>query len=379
MTTPAAISVKADLSPLTVHPFRTVIVGAAALVAGIWATTQIDRQVNQTFAGRLQSRMVTITAQQPARLKSISVSPGERVSAGTPLFVLESEEIVVQPASTRQQGAEQLQQTALRVKAAAELEINWRRRELQGEMFQTQLRMASLTKEKLHLDVAQIAWREHLSASAVFQEEPPPVSVFRFISDAPPPVTDERVRAMLREDAAAATAEAITAQIALCEQRLTELRNLDSLLDAQIRTSHGVDRAEEEARRAAEQTATVQDESQPAIAVASPSYGLVGVFHRQPGDRVAAGEILVQILDDDRRSIEVEVPSASVNRFEPGQSITLKFPGNETRTGVIAAIPPQTSTDRGESADSLVKLVIEPTGRLWPQVPIGSQVLVVQP
>lgn len=378
MTTPTAVPAKTEFPNFAVRPLRTIAVGAIALAAGVWATTQFDRQTSQMYSGRLQARMVTITAQSAARLKTIHVTPGERVAAGTPLFVLESEE-ALQQTSQRRQEAEHKQQTAIRVKAAAELELHWRRRELQAEIFQTQLRLAGVKQERLHLDVAKIAWREQLSATTVFRDEPPRSSVFRFISDAAPVATEERVQAMLNEDAAATTAEALDVQIALCEQRLIELRNLDSLLESQIWTSHGVEHAKEESRIAAEAAAAQTDESQSAIAVLSPSYGLAGLFRRQPGDRVEAGEVLVQILDDDRRSIEVEIPSASVNLFKTGQPITLKFPGAEMRTGTIAAIPPQTSANRSEASDSVITLVIEPVGRLWPQVPIGSQVLVVQP
>lgn len=378
MTTPVAVPAKTDVPLVAVRPFRTIALAAVALAAGVWVTGQFDRQTGQTYSGRLQARMITITAQCSARLKSINVTPGERVAAGTPLFVLESETGLEQ-AALRKQDAEQKQQVALRVKAAAELELHWRRRELQSEMFQTQLRLAELKQERVHLDVAQLAWREQFSTASLFRDELPPSSVFRFISDAPPPANGVQIQAMLKEDAAAATAEALDSQIELCEQRLAELRHLDSLLDSQIRTSHGVDRAEEEYRLAAEAAAAEADNAPSGIAVASPGYGLVGLFHRQPGDRVEAGEVLVQILDDDRRSIEVEVPSAVVNRFQPGEPITLKFPGAELRTGTISAIPPQTSADRGEATDAVITLAIEPTGRLWPHVPIGSQVLVVQP
>lgn len=355
---------------------RTLALAGLGLGAGIWLSVRLEQRSEQSFPGRLQARMVTIASERPARLQDVRVKPGQRVAAGDTLFVLESPHRDAE-ITQRQQQLVQREREAQRMKAATALEIHWRRRELQGEIFQTQLRLASLRQEKLHVDVEQVAWREQLSVKTIFSGNEDQKPIFRFLSDANRDTPELRMQAMLKEDEAASAALTLGAQIKLCEQRLTELRTLDEGLEAQIRASHGA--ADEQPSPASAETAEPA-EPELQMTIASPGYGLIGVFQKHPGDEVQAGEVLVQILDDDRRSIEVEIPSWAVVRFQPGQKIRLEFPGAERRTGVISSIPPQTSSSNADpNTDAPVQLVIEPEGKLWPSVPIGSRVLVFQP
>ncbi len=354
---------------------RAAALASIALGAGIWLTGQWARRVEHSFPGHLQARMLTVTAEQTSRLQEVRVKPGQRVKAGECLLVLDSG----LPPSERDgnsQPAPQRENVPGRLKAAADLELHWRRRELQAEIFQTQFRLAGLRQEKLHQEVEQIAWRENLSSQDVFAEPQRTPTVFRFLSESVGEVPEQRVRAMLREDAAASAALAIAAQITLCEERLEELRSLDRGLEAQIRTSHGVE--------APEHAAPAEDVPTAATTtVVSPGYGLIGLTRKQAGEVVQPGEVLVQILDDDRRTIEVEIPSRMVVRFTPGQRVRLEFPGPEQRIGIVSSIAPQTSAPgiarQNLDDDAPVKLAIEPAGKLWPSVPIGSRVLVFQP
>jgi len=377
MTNQPPATAAATASTIGSH-LRAVGIIGGAIAAGVWLMGRLDQQSGRSYPGRLQARMITIATEQPARLREIQARTGQRVAAGDPLFVLESVGPLTEPHKLREAAARSAQE-AQRVQAAAELELHWRRRELQAEMFQTQLKLAALRQEKLHLDVEQVAWHEQLSVQTVFADEDRPPALFRFLSDATPEVSEVRMQAMLKEDAAASAAEAIAAQIALCEQRLVELKSLDQTIQAQIQLSFGVDAAARQHRESA--AALNMENTEPLTStIVSPSYGLLGVFHKQPGDHLNAGEFLVQILDDDRRTIEVEVPSWAAVRFEPGKPIRLEFPGHVKRTGMITAIPPQTSTSIADPAgDASVKLTVSPSGKAWPHLPIGSRVLVYQP
>jgi multidrug resistance efflux pump len=357
---------------------RTLIMVGLALATGIWLTGRLEQRTGKSFAGRLQARMITIGSDNPARLKEIRVKTGQRVAAGDPLLVLETLQRQSELLRRKQELARR-EQEVQQVKAAADLELHWRRRELQAEIFQTQLRLASLRQEKLQMDVEQVAWREQLSVHGVFSDDVSEAPFFRLISDSAHAIPEERVRAILKEDAAATAAEALASQISLCERRLEQLRILDQSLDRQIRQAHGIDAAEERCRLAAEALAA-EETSQLSTTVTSPSYGLIGVFRKQPGDLVEPGETLVQILDDDRRSIEVEVPSWALVHFSAGKTVHLGFPGGDRRTGIVSSIPPQTSRpDADATGDVPVRLTIEPSGKLWPMTPIGSRVLVYQP
>ena len=377
MTPPAP----ATNTPMPVNPrpwLRALVLAAIALVGGRWLTQTLDRESSHGYPGRLQARIFTVTAELPARLQEINVTPGKRVAAGDVLLALGEQPDAAALAELRQDVARR-EQEAQREKAAVELEIRWRRRELQAEMFQTQFKLAELRQQKLHLDVEQLAWHEQLSTSAVFSGTEQPTSLPRLLSQpSVESVSERRIRAMLQEDAAAVAAEALASQIALCEQRLDGLRALDLGLEAQVAKSHAVEQLELAARESAERLQELEEK--PGLTtVCSPGYGIVGLFRKQTGDVVDAGEIMVQILDDDRRTIEVEIPSADVVRFSVGQSVRLEFPGKIARDGIISSISPQTSSPNGslaEGRDAAVKLVISPAGKLWPPAPIGSRVLV---
>ncbi len=66
--------------------------------------------------------------------------------------------------------------------------------------------------------------------------------------------------------------------------------------------------------------------------------------------------------------------------MKPGTKLTLIFPARSKRIGLVATIPPQAMRIEGEDGDdSQVAVKIEPAGKLWPKVPIGSRVKVQVP
>ncbi len=356
---------------------RTVILGSLALAAGIAVMRQLDQQSRRSFAGRLQARVITLAADQAAHVREIHARTGQRVASGEPLCVLQAcaKQNELQ---ARKETAERLAQEARRLNATAELEIHWRRRELQAEIFQTQLKLASLRQENLHLQVAQVAWREQLSVQTVFSDTDVAPTLFRSLSDSVSLLPEDRVQALLQEDAASAAAEATATQIALCEQRLLELRELEQSLERHIRLSLDIASAEQRHRDAVAALESVNETDEP-LTVLSPGYGVIGEFRKQSGDSISIGDVLVQIVDDERRTVDVEVPSWAVVKFEPGQMVQLEFPGHEPRTGIVTTIPPQTIAAETSTGDATVKLTIAPHGKAWPQLAIGSRVLVYQP
>jgi hypothetical protein len=60
-----------------------------------------------------------------------------------------------------------------------------------------------------------------------------------------------------------------------------------------------------------------------------------------------------------------------------GDQVCLLFPGRERRQGLITRIPLRATLPTGVDEDARVELRIEPTGKLWPMLPIGSQVLLL--
>ena len=227
-----------------------------------------------------------------------------------------------------------------RSKAVTEVELAWRRRDLQTEIFETQLKVAALSQEKLNKQVEQIAWREHLmsvdvNVDSVLSDIHHP---FRSISLEVNAPDDRRLQAMLREDAAAASAESLAAQIALCEQRLKKLELLEKEIEKQVRASSGIDVAETRFNGAKQELAALESQLKE-LTMTSPTYGTIGDVKLQPGDRVPSGGTLVEILDDQQPHIVTQIPSSAASKPRQGSQ------GD-------AALSRQSKADRNRRCDS---------------------------
>lgn len=330
----------------------------------------LDRNTVNTFPGSIEARKTLVAASQTARIKEISVKTGQAIAVGDPLIQLIDAQLEDRLTGKRREIAA-LEAEVSRAKAVAEVELAWRRRELQAEIFETQLKVAALSQEKLNKQVEQIAWKDRLSSFgqdsiALLSDGDHPFRTVSAMSD------DRRLHAMLREDAAASAAETLAAQIALCEQRLKSLTALDHSLDTKIRASSGVDVHEARLTGVKQELAALEGQSRE-LTMASPVRGTIGEVTLQAGDRVAGGGTLVEILDDRQTHVAARIPSSLATRVRQGAKVTLVFPQNEQRTGLVSAISPQAVSELG-ATESVLPVRIEPTGKTWPKLAIGSNV-----
>jgi multidrug resistance efflux pump len=168
-------------------------------------------------------------------------------------------------------------------------------------------------------------------------------------------------------------------QLSLCEERLERLKRLDDELPAKVRLSVGVELAETRVKRVKDELSSLEEQCE-SLAVTSPSHGVVGSVHHESGSLVTPGDAVVELFDDDRRHLIASIPSSAVAKLKPGTKLTLIFPSRSKRIGLVATIPPQAMrTDDEQDDDSQVAVKIEPAGKLWPKVPIGSRVKVQVP
>ena len=349
-----------------------------ALAAGTGFASFLEWSVEQSHPAFLSSKKTIVTANCAARIRDTSAKPGQSVVPGDPLFQLVDVQLEDRLIAKRREIAE-LEAEIRRAKITAEIDLAWRRRELQAEVFETQLKEAALSQEKLNKQVEQLAWKEHLT-SADSNVSPMVAEVdhpFRSITKGLHLPDDRRLQAMLREDAAAATAETLTTQIALCEQRLKTIAVLEKDLETKIRAASGVDVNDARLAGAKLELAALESQSKELI-ITSPTYGTVGDLRFQSGDRVPSGATLLEILDDVPPHVVAQLPSAAASRVRHGTKVSLIFPSNEHRIGIITDIPPQITTAPG-SSDSYVAVKIEPAGKLWPKFAIGSSIKVLLP
>lgn len=357
-------------------PRRVLFLCAAALAAGIGIAEWLEVRGSKSYGGTLQSRATTISAEQPAKIQEILVTAGQRIVPGDRLLSLCDDRLESQ-IRQKQQLVVELSAEMKRVEAQAAMELEWRRRELNGEIFQTQLKVETMTHDRTAREVEQLAWQDFLKdlptgGSQVTEAVLPARSV---ILDSP--LTDERrLQAMLREDAAAAAAESLSQQLVLCEQQLKRLRDLQQGLPERVRVSAGVELAETRLTQARGELAGLEKQRD-ALTIVSSAHGLVGRIHRQPGDLVSPGDAMIELLDDERRHLIASIPSSAATRLQPGTRVELVFPGEQNRIGLVAAIPPHAVPANPLAAlDSQVEVKVEPAGKLWPKLPVGSRVQV---
>ncbi|MEK6261508.1 MAG: HlyD family efflux transporter periplasmic adaptor subunit [Planctomycetota bacterium] len=362
---------------------RMAILCLVALAAGIGVATWIEVRGATSYAGQLQARTTSVAAGRAARIASMTVTTGQRVVPGEKLLELADDRLTGQITAKKRELIE-LEADVQRVKATADVELEWRRRELQSELFQTQLKATSVSQEKLNKQVEQLAWQEHLTGRITDLDAGPSLveaaSPFRPIILNTHVMDERRVQAMLKEDAAAAAAESLAAQLTLCEQQLERLKKLGEDLPNKVRLSAGVELAETRLARVREELSSLEQQRE-SLTIVSPSHGVVGAVHHEPGDLVEPGSTIIELFDDDRRHLTASIPSSAVARLKPGTKLTLIFPSGYKRIGLVAAIPPQAMSESSTepSDDSQVAVRIEPAGKLWPKIPIGSRIKVQVP
>ena len=358
---------------------RLLLLCAASLVAGIGVAKWLEGRGSVAYGGALQSRTTSITAERTTRIQEMLLVAGQRVVPGDKLLQLTDDHLAPQIVDKQRELVE-LEADLKRIRAKADVEQEWRRRELNGEIFQTQLKVSTVTQERTAKQVEQLAWQDHLKNLQTDRTGPDladTVLPVRSVILDSPFVDERKLQAMLREDAAAVATEALSAQLVLCEQQLDRLRKLEQNLSEMVRVSVGVDLAETRIARVREELAGLEKERE-SLTVISPAHGIVGTLHHRAGDLVSAGEPIVELLDDERRHLVAHIPSTAATKLRPGTKVALVFPGRQNRIGLVAAIPPHAipADLATPSADSQVQVKVEPAGKLWPKLPIGSRVQV---
>lgn len=376
--TPSELTHVSHPSPSRQRNRLGLLVGLA-LVAGSAVAWLLDWSGDQVYPGSLQSRTTVVTSNCAARISEVSAKAGQTVAPGDPLLQLVDLQLEDRLIAKRREIAE-LEAEVSRAKVAAEIDLAWRRRDLQSEVFETQLKEAALSQEKLNKQVEQLAWKDHLTgvdsnvSPMVAEVDHPFRSISRQLQLRP---DDRRLQAMLREDAAAATAETLATQIALCEQRLKTLAVLEHDLETKIRAASGVDVNEARLTGARLELAAL-DSQQKELTISSPTYGTIGDVRFQSGDRIPNGGPLIEILDNIKPHVVAHLPSGIASQLQNGAKVSLIFPSNDKRIGIVAEIPPQAISATGTS-DSYLAVKIEPAGKLWPKLAIGSNVKVLLP
>jgi len=298
------------------------------------------------------------------------------------LVVLTDEKLDAELAAVEREVAT-LQAEVDRVRAKAEVELAIRLKELDAEIFSARLRSTGYLKEQYFNEVEGLAWRDLADDINPLGTASQTNDVFQSLVFQGSMTDETRIRSLLRREAAHNAAEVNAAQVKICEQRMQGLEDLKRELARKIRHAEGIEVAEARLAQATEKLERLR-QAQATLTLNGVAYRTVGVFRKNVGEQVASGETIVELLDNDRRFLIVDLPTRAVPEFPAESNVRLQFPGGQKCTGRVREIPPQTAAQasfnrarhNGDAAafEEVVTLRIDPTGKLWPDVPIGTAV-----
>ena len=361
---------------LPAPPGRIVLFSIAALALGVGLAFWIESPRGPECHGVLMARTTYITSKAEGILLKLAIDEGASVRIDDPLVEIVDDSLDRQISSKTQEIAA-LQSELQRTLAATELEMTWRLRTLESEICDIQLRSASFLKEKYNFELQQSMLNDVLAGDE-FAMANATDSLFKSVVIDEHMTPGTRMATVFEMEMAANAAEVSAAQVEICDMRQKQLEELRDAIPSQIRTTQGVDVAEANLARAQSELDELQHE-QRQLTIVSPSIGRVGVFHHHPGDQVKPGDRIVELLDDSQRYLLVSVPSYHITEFAIDTPVALEFPGKQLRTGRVTNVAPQTQPSQSFNVlkdDSTILIHVEPTGRLWPSVPMGSRVLV---
>ncbi|MGZ8350803.1 MAG: HlyD family secretion protein [Allosphingosinicella sp.] len=265
--------------------------GWLPLAAGLLDCPATDELMLQ---GYVEGEYIRVAPAVEGRLMTLMVARGDQVKAGAPLFTLEDTSV----AAARAESAASL--------ARAEAELADRRRALRPEEITALEAERDEAAASLRLSAAQLARQEHLVTRG----------------DSPRERLDESRAAHQRDTARLA---AIEAQLALARQAGS---------DEQIRAAA----AAVEAANAA----LAQAEWQLAqTAVAAPESGIVTDTFHEPGEWVAAGVPVVELLPPAKLKVRFFVPEPELAAIRLGAAVGVECDGCPELTAEITYIAPE--------------------------------------
>lgn len=349
--------------------FLSILVFSLSLMLTGWISSTKEEEKLQA---RLAVETVTILAEQDGQIENMIVPEGQHVSVGDPLLNLRLIHIEQNIANLRRE-VEKRETEWKKSVGKSEIDLAWRMRSLNSEILQTRLKMTELLKTEFDQRIEQQAWKDYMSERNHGLTTTSPDEVFQTVSHQRKLPGEHQFEAMIQLEAARNASEVSQVQLRLCEERLKELQKLRDELPARIRKACGVAEAENRMNAARKKLEEAQSRNV-TQQIDSTGFGEVRRYHRRVGERVRQGEKIAEIIDNSRRFLVADVPAEKMSRFVEGEILTLQFPGGKTRQGKVGK---RLKTTFQKQGSEMLQIRIEPSGKLWPKLPIGSAVQIV--
>lgn len=362
---------------LPAPPGRLLLFGLLALAAGTAVAYGLRCPSHPLVAGYLAARTTHVISDREGIVTEFVVDEGDEVGLDTPLVQL-ADNRLAEDIDQKKQEIATLRSELQRCLAAAELEVEWRMRTLNAELCDIQLRSAGFLKERFNNELRRTMIADILQGDSFVMNDSGD-SLYESVILGARLGSPDRVTSMLELEAVSNSVEVSAAQVEICEQQIKSLTALKAKTPEQVRKSAGVDVAELKLHKAESELQQLQ-RREVLLTVSSPAIGRVGVFQLNRGDHVLPGTPIVELLDSSQRYLVVHVPSQQITGYTIGTRVRLTFPGNQIREGRVYSIAPQAeprnTTPLTVGTDAPVTVHVEQVGEVWPDVPMGSRVIV---
>lgn len=366
---------RSALSGFAAGSFRTLTTLLCALLIGVLFVWLLANRQNAPVAGILTADVTQVRLPANALVQHVHVRPGDEVFTGQKLLTVENSTLLAD--RIRQQKlVRDAERAVQRLEARALLERESRRAELAAA---TALLQANLKRQRGNRNLAR-------SGAASGGSE---ILFFSASSKAAPmaatagPAQRVEVRPLGSADSSLRIRTAANPAVPADPSRdgneplHNELERLEALqknLEQHIAAAIGLTQAREVLLEAAEELQRLQT-TETELLISAPSYGLVGTVTAEVGDQLNSGNTVVRILHPDRRSVVVQLPGSRLTELSVGEEVEVHFPGARGYSGRVVSISPMTGTTAGGN-ETRIAVKIEPTGRIWPMVPVGCEVQV---
>ena len=389
MTMPQGVSAEPAYE-LPAPGSRTAAVLVSALLIGCFVVYWLNRQPSRPMTGVLAADITSLRVPENSQLLATHVAAGDEVFTGQTLLTIEKLEHL--GLINRQKlHVRELQEGLRRAEAQALLDLEWRTRELDRELSEVRSRVQLIRRldqnsdghsESVKGDSADARFRPVSSRRGTLRKGHRRLNSLLFISgrsdssnlETRTALAPQRIIPNPVADTASGGCDLLLMEDHSVELRLQRLEKQRGALPTQVRMAAGLENLRLQYNEASRKLDQMKELSRE-VAVLCPAYGTIGLVRYREGDRMAEGEVMLQILHTDRRYVVVHAPTRRLNELQLRTEIRLGFPGDADFDGLVANVPVLADSQLS-GGESVASIRIEPHGRHWPEIPIGSQVQV---
>ncbi len=375
---------QAELQPVTTEPacsrFRLWSIALLSISLGIATNRWMYANSNLSYIGTLQVKSTAVRAPVEGILQQWVVEEGAQVDPQILLCKLSDDKLARQIESQQREVA-RLDARLKTLQAEVDVKLHKHLRELDSDIYATQLQTADLLQKKYFHEIEVMAWRE-----ARDQKKKEPFDGEKFASLEPvinslsgsgssSSLTDTKIDNLLKEEAALNAFEVATEQLEICSQRLKELQLQKKRLIEKMKQANGISETEIQLSQAEAELEDLK-RRQKLQQVYSTDQGTIANFRYHAGEKVAAGEVIADLYQMNDAYIVAYIPCSAMQKFELESTVKCLFPNGEKRTGIVThvAITTEQSADAAQGNTPAVPVRIEQTGALWPSIPVGGRV-----